>query len=432
MATLASQLKDHFIPHPGNDHVPHVLHHRALLGYSSAMLLLKTFAVIVSVTLPGYSVYSSAITPSNIISLTNETRSSLGLTELGIDDRLMQAAQAKANDMLTNQYFAHTSPDGVTPWYWFQTYGYTYRSAGENLAAHFTQAEDVSSAWMASPSHRENIVSDRYNEIGVGIAQGVFEGYATTFVVQMFGYEQIATAESTPPIVNDPTPTPVAITPTPQPSVAGIESNQPTTPQATTATETPLDQPLVQQPNQAPTTADSVNPSENVNALNIETDSLILTPMNDGYRVSLTMTNAAQAALSLGSAHSPLEYNQRTQRWEGTILYDPSNIPAGGAQLYTVVTSTDGQPQITELATLMPSSTPAVYAVNEATPAPKLFGVINLSNLDDNTHVVYLTIMAFIALALLIAIFVKIEIQRPHMVAHSLLVITLGLCLLLI
>lgn len=394
------------------------------------MVLLKIFAAIVSVTLPGYSVYSSAITPENIISLTNETRSSLGLAVLGIDDRLMQAAQAKANDMFTNQYFAHTSPSGTTPWYWFQTYGYTYRSAGENLAAHFTQAEDVSSAWMVSPSHRDNIVSDRYNEIGVGVVQGEFEGYPTTFVVQMFGYEQITAPEPAPLTPNNSEPTPSATIPTPQPTVAGIESNQPKAEPVTN--DSPLSQPSPQPTSQAVIPANDTESLTNLSPLNIETNNLILTPTNNGYNVSLPITNAAQVALSLNDTHTPLEYTQETQRWEGTILYDRRNASTSGTQLYVVATDAHGQQQMTEIATLMPSNTPAIYAANNTVQTPKLFGVLTLANMDDGIHVIYLTIMAFVALALLIAIFIKIEIQRPHMVAHSLFVIALGLCLLAI
>jgi hypothetical protein len=137
--------KDHFVPHSGNAHVPHVLHHRALFGYSVLLVVLKVFALVVIISFPSSSVLSSAITPENIIDLTNQTRRSLDLPELKTNTKLMSAAQAKAEDMFLNGYFAHTSPTGVTPWYWFEVNGYDYRSAGENLAAHFHEAEDVSS-----------------------------------------------------------------------------------------------------------------------------------------------------------------------------------------------------------------------------------------------------------------------------------------------
>ena len=48
------------------------------------------------------------------------------------------AAQAKADDMATKGYFAHTSPDGKNSWYWFKQAGYTFTYAGENLALDFS------------------------------------------------------------------------------------------------------------------------------------------------------------------------------------------------------------------------------------------------------------------------------------------------------
>src|SRR3989338_8735260 len=179
--------KDHFIPHRGNNHHPHILRHRVLLGYSVILILLKVISIIGPIALPSSSLYSSAITAENIIDLTNQTRKNLNLPELKESSYLAKAAAAKATDMLKNQYFAHTSPAGVTPWDWIKKFGYKYRYSGENLAVHFQEAEDVEAGWLASASHRANIVNSNYTDIGVGVVNGFFEGAPTTFVVQMFG-----------------------------------------------------------------------------------------------------------------------------------------------------------------------------------------------------------------------------------------------------
>ena len=50
--------------------------------------------------------------------------------------------------------------------------GITYRSAGENIAMGYTTAADVVEAWMASPSHRDNLLSERYTTMGIGYAEG--------------------------------------------------------------------------------------------------------------------------------------------------------------------------------------------------------------------------------------------------------------------
>jgi len=89
--------------------------------------------------------------------------------------------------MANNEYFAHYSPDGVSPWFWFGRANYNFVHAGENLAIHFTDSGDVVEAWMESPTHRANIMNGNYTEIGVGTAEGTYEGYSTVYVVQLFG-----------------------------------------------------------------------------------------------------------------------------------------------------------------------------------------------------------------------------------------------------
>jgi len=86
--------------------------------------------------------------------------------------------------MAKNGYFAHTSPDGKTPWYWLEQVGYNYQYAGENLAINFSDSKDVTDAWMASPAHRANIVKGNYTDIGTGVATGLYQGQQTVFVVQ--------------------------------------------------------------------------------------------------------------------------------------------------------------------------------------------------------------------------------------------------------
>jgi uncharacterized protein YkwD len=172
---LKQQLKDAFIPHEGNNHHPHAISHRMLVVYSVLLVLVKAAALVATVALPSSSLYSSSVTPQNIVALTNATRSNLNLGKLSESDKLQQAAQAKADDMMKAQYFSHTAPSGLTPWDWFKKAGYQYLYAGENLAVHYDVAEDVQDGWMASPGHRANIVNPNYTEIGVGVSYGLLE-----------------------------------------------------------------------------------------------------------------------------------------------------------------------------------------------------------------------------------------------------------------
>ena len=130
---------------------------------------------------------SGLVIDSVVIDATNQQRESLGLGELKSNQKLKEAAQAKANDMASKGYFAHYSPDGKTPWYWIDQTGYKYKAAGENLAVNFDYSLDVVNAWMNSPTHKANIVKAKYTEIGIGVAEGFYQGRPTVYVVQLFG-----------------------------------------------------------------------------------------------------------------------------------------------------------------------------------------------------------------------------------------------------
>ena len=100
---------------------------------------------------------------------------------------LSRAARLKAQDMASRSYFAHTSPQGLTPWYWLEQVGYKYTLAGENLAVNFSKPSDITDAWLNSPAHRANILNSGYTETGTGTAWGFYKGKKTLFVVQFFG-----------------------------------------------------------------------------------------------------------------------------------------------------------------------------------------------------------------------------------------------------
>ena len=79
----------------------------------------------------------SAIYASVLVTLTNQNRVNSNVPELKVSPILEKAAQMKADDMATRSYFAHNTPEGRTPWYWFEKAGYKYVYAGENLAVNF-------------------------------------------------------------------------------------------------------------------------------------------------------------------------------------------------------------------------------------------------------------------------------------------------------
>ncbi len=175
-----------FVPHEGNDHRPHALRHKALTAYAVAIILVKVVVSGAAFVYPGPS-STSDLTQGQVIKLTNAARTNNKLKTLATNASLNAGAQLKANDMLSKQYFAHVSPTKVTPWYWFKKAGYNYSAAGENLAIDFTTSEDVVEAWLASASHRKNLLSAQYKDIGVAVATGNMNGMSSTVVVQFFG-----------------------------------------------------------------------------------------------------------------------------------------------------------------------------------------------------------------------------------------------------
>jgi uncharacterized protein YkwD len=106
-----------------------------------------------------------------IINQLNQIRVDKGLQPLEFDSVLKKVAGLKLQDMLKHQYFSHTSPEGLDAWHWFKEAGYNYKFAGENLATNFTNATDVTEAWMQSKSHRENILFPEYREVAVAVGQ---------------------------------------------------------------------------------------------------------------------------------------------------------------------------------------------------------------------------------------------------------------------
>ncbi|GEM_PF-2428777 len=186
LLTIKSLVKNLLFPSDSNGNLPLVLSHKAFIAY---FIILSVFAVS-----PPYLkrlqlslISSSSFNGSDIVALVNSDRQSNNLGGLNESSILNKIAEKKAEDMLANQYFSHVSPVGKTPWDFLKEGQYKYTAAGENLALDYLTAKDVEDALIASPTHRANILSTLYTEIGVAVAHGNFEDNPTTIVVQYFG-----------------------------------------------------------------------------------------------------------------------------------------------------------------------------------------------------------------------------------------------------
>ncbi len=187
MARISEIFKKYFIPHEGNDYRPHFLRPRMAIIILAWIFVAEFFVLLQAFVIFPRSKMLGTIFPATIVDFTNSDRISNNQSSLTVNPLLQEAAQEKANDMAQNSYFAHTSPSGLTPWYWFIKAGYGFSSAGENLAVNFSDSKDVMDAWMNSPEHRANILNGTFTEIGVATAVGTYEGSQVVFVVQEFG-----------------------------------------------------------------------------------------------------------------------------------------------------------------------------------------------------------------------------------------------------
>ena len=176
-----------FFPHQSNNQRAKLLHPSGLVLIIGLFVVFQVTINQLTINYPQILGYAAQISPEEIIRLTNIQRTSAGLSEVKLDTKLSAAAAQKAADMFARNYWAHISPVGTQPWYFITESGYSYRYAGENLARDFSDAKSVVDAWVASPSHRENLLNSRYQDIGIAIIDGQLEGRETTLVVQFFG-----------------------------------------------------------------------------------------------------------------------------------------------------------------------------------------------------------------------------------------------------
>ena len=141
---------------------------------------------IVGVFLFPNTAYLSTINPEKIIDLSNEERTANGLNPLTANQYLGQAAYNKAQAIFENQKFGHNFNDKRFS-AWVREVNYEYRYVGENLAIDFVSSEGVVSAWIKSPTHYENIINEKFTEIGVAVIEDTFNNKTSIVVVQIFG-----------------------------------------------------------------------------------------------------------------------------------------------------------------------------------------------------------------------------------------------------
>lgn len=184
-ARVHKHVKLAVVPHRANQYRPHIVRRYGI-------------AIIVALVLLAQGAYSSltsgnilgtqaTITSAGLLQATNKARADQQEEPLTLNSDLNKAARLKVQDMFTQQYWAHVAPDGTTPWHWFHEVDYTYSEAGENLAKNFTSSNGTVAAWLASPSHRANVLKSDYTDVGFAVMDGMLNGEQTVLVVALYG-----------------------------------------------------------------------------------------------------------------------------------------------------------------------------------------------------------------------------------------------------
>ncbi len=184
-ARIHKYVKLALVPHKANQYRPHAVRRYGLV-------------IVVALVIVGQGLYNgiadgnvlgaeAQITTTGLLSATNQARADQDEAPLKINQQLSNAAELKVKDMFAKQYWEHTAPDGTAPWYWFGQVDYTYAEAGENLAKNFATSDTTIAAWLASPTHRANVLKKDYVDVGFAVMTGTLKGKPATIIVAMYG-----------------------------------------------------------------------------------------------------------------------------------------------------------------------------------------------------------------------------------------------------
>ena len=416
MYIMRKTLKKYFIPHKENNYHPHILHPKRVAFYGGAFVAMKIIVVAFALFLP-LEVFLMpdvlAEEQKQIIALVNETRNKNGLPNLGEIDLLDRSSDDKATDMAVNQYFSHTGPNNHGLRYFLNNVGYQYQSAGENLAMGFSSAHDVVEAWIKSPTHYANLLDSEYQETGVGLESGYFNGVPTVYVAQHFGW-------------------PASRQGGPNTKATIVKSVDPVPPQpknvATTATNKPIEKKV------AAVTIETSKPAPvYVPVVYDKTNSKVYWQENDGtiaVSVKALITGSVESAtVSIGEVTIMLRKEADAYVGEATINQSVDEFFKVIISPVIGIKSTTGEflsDTIDWNTIKIVSPTPTAKYLN----AKQSLGF--LTNIFAISKDIYLIFIILFSVALLLGILIEIKIQYPKMIAQTVGLISLLLCLYII
>ena len=189
--------------------------------------------------LGAFTVTASSIESASLMEKVNQERQNRNIPPLFSSSKLNTAATTKTNDMFERDYFDHINPDGSYVWPLINATGYgPYKLLGENLAIDFSSESGIVSAWLNSPSHRDNMLNTEFVDQGMSAQFGDYETRYTSIVTNLFG-TLIAVI---PHIAPAPAPQP---SPAPAPDPIPAPTSPPTPAPASEPSPTPTPEPQI-------------------------------------------------------------------------------------------------------------------------------------------------------------------------------------------
>ena len=120
-------------------------------------------------------------TEQEMLNYINKARENKGLPKLKLAKRLTEMARLKSSDMTKYNYFSHDSKTYGSPFKMLKDFGISYKQAGENIAGNST-IKGAFDSWINSSTHSQNIYSNAYNYVGIGISKSQTYGYIITAI----------------------------------------------------------------------------------------------------------------------------------------------------------------------------------------------------------------------------------------------------------
>lgn len=173
------------VPHQANHYHPHLIRRTGIAVVIFAVVAMQYVSANIFHNMSVLGLQST-VSSGQLLADTNKARTDQNLPSLTLNKQLSAAAAAKGADMLKHQYWAHISPQGVTPWQWIDDSKYVYSYAGENLAKNYPTSAATMAAWLASSEHRANILNTHYTDVGFAVVDGILDGQSTEIVVAMY------------------------------------------------------------------------------------------------------------------------------------------------------------------------------------------------------------------------------------------------------